>query len=205
MFAKVCGIRRLEDGLHAAAQGATALGFVFWPGSPRAIAVEEAARIIAALPAGVATVGVFVNESAHEIARIVAATGLSAVQLHGEEPPTFGAAVPVPVYRSLTLLNADATTRAWPEGTTFVLDAADPARRGGTGQVIDWDQAALVARRDRVVLAGGLTPLTVAEAIERVRPFGVDVSSGVESAPGIKDADKVSLFLANARRAFGAG
>ena len=202
MFMKVCGITRVEDALHAVRQGATALGFVFWSGSPRAVDPGRAREIVAALPPGVTTVGVFVNESTEGIGRVAAVAGLSAVQLHGEETRSHAEALTLPVYRSVTLDNAAETVEAWPVGTTFVLDASDPVQRGGTGRAIDWVRAAAVSRTYRVVLAGGLTPHNVERAIATVRPFGVDVSSGVESAPGVKDAEKVSLFLANARRAF---
>jgi len=202
MFLKICGITRVADALHAVHQGATALGFVFWPGSPRAIDDDRAAEIIAALPAHVATVGVFVNESVEGVRRVIETTGIRAVQLHGDEPPLFAEAIGHPLLRAVTLDEMAEASRVWPVDTTFLLDTSDPVRRGGTGVTIDWSQAAAVARGHKVVLAGGLTPLNVEEAIGTVRPFGVDVSSGVEATPGVKDPDKVSLFLANARRAF---
>ena len=202
MFLKVCGITRLTDGLHAVQQGATALGFVFWAKSPRCVDAERAAAIIAELPSNVTAVGVFVNEPIDGIRRIVAATGLAMVQLHGDEPPAYAEALPVPLLRSVTLGEAADAFGAWPAGTTWLLDAADPVRRGGTGRRIDWSRAAVAARERQVVLAGGLTPDNVAQAIATVRPFGVDVSTGVEEAPGVKDFAKVSRFLARARQAF---
>ena len=200
---KICGITRLSDALHAVEHGAGALGFVFWPSSPRYIAPERAAAIIAALPPDVDAVGVFVNESVDGIRAVIAQTGISAIQLHGDEDPTYAAALGWPVLRAVTVEETEQTSAAWPAGTTFLMDAADPVRRGGTGKTVDWAQAASAARGRRVVLAGGLTPDNVAEAIGMVRPFGVDVSSGVEDAPGIKNADKVARFLASARSAFG--
>jgi phosphoribosylanthranilate isomerase len=201
MFLKICGITNLEDAAHAVEQGATALGFVLWPRSPRFVQRSEVARIVAQLPATVTTVGVFVNEASDEIARTMERTNLTAIQLHGDEPASYGHALAWPILRSVTLETAPRIVPEWPEDTTLLLDAADPERRGGTGQQVDWDAAATLARKHRVVLAGGLTPANVAEAIAHVRPYGVDVSSGVEDAPGVKNPDKVSLFLAYARKA----
>ena len=201
MFIKICGITRLEDARHAAACGATAVGFVFWPSSPRHVAVSRAAEIVAALPAGVMTVGVFVNEPLDGIMRVIAGTGISAVQLHGDEPPEFAAGIARPVLRAVGVDQAEEACAAWPEETRLLVDAADPVRRGGTGIVADWTRAAAIARRRPIVLAGGLTEANVAEAIARVAPFGVDVSSGVEDAPGVKNPDKVARFLASARSA----
>ena len=201
MFVKICGITRLSDALHAVEHGADALGFIFWPGSPRYVAPARAAEIIAALPAGVAAVGVFVNESVNGIREVVAQTGITTVQLHGDEPPAYAGALGWPVLRSVDAESAEGTLAAWPADTTFLVDAADPVRRGGTGKTVDWRRAAALARSRRVVLAGGLDAENVAEAIAAVRPYGVDVSSGVEDAPGVKNADKVARFLASARSA----
>jgi phosphoribosylanthranilate isomerase len=202
MFLKVCGITRRDDALHAVEQGATAIGFVLWPRSPRYIAPERVADIVAALPPGVVTVGVFVNDPVDHVRATMERAGLTTVQLHGDEPPTFAERLAWPVVRAVRVDAVDSC--GWPAETTLLLDAIDGATRGGTGQTIDWPQAADVARRRRVVLAGGLTAANVGEAIDRVRPFGVDVSSGVESAPGIKDLEQVARFLANARSAFAA-
>jgi len=199
---KVCGMTRLVDALHALQQGATALGFVFWPTSPRAISPQEAREIIAALPTGTTSVGVFVNEPPEQVREVVTVSGVTAVQLHGDEDPERFDFLECPLLRSVTLDDLAETSRGWPKETTWLLDASDRVRRGGTGMPIDWDRAAVVARHHKVVLAGGLTPSNVEEAIRTVRPFGVDVSSGVEASPGIKDFEKVSTFLANARQAF---
>jgi phosphoribosylanthranilate isomerase len=204
MMLKICGITRLADAEHAVRQGATALGFVFWPQSPRVVSVERAAAILRALPPGVTKVGVFVNEDRDVIRRVAAASGIGMVQLHGDERPGFAADLGIPVLRSVTLDRFDEARIAWPEDVTFLLDAADPVRRGGTGRQVDWGSAAEAARRRRVILAGGLTPENVADAIATVGPFGVDVSSGVEEAPGVKDVGKITRFLSNAREAFAA-
>jgi phosphoribosylanthranilate isomerase len=190
------------DARHAIEQGATALGFVLWPQSPRFVSNRKVAEIVAALPASVITVGVFVNESVDGIALNMKQTGLSAVQLHGDEPATYADALTWPIFRSVTLETADTVTEAWPIETTLLLDASDSERRGGTGQSVDWAKAANLAQRRDIVLAGGLTPENVALAISVVRPsYGVDVSSGVEDAPGVKNANKVATFLARARKA----
>lgn len=202
VFIKICGITRVADALHALQQGATALGFVFWANSPRAIEPRDAREIIAALPDGVMTVGVFVNGSAQQVQDAVAASGVRAVQLHGDERPHDFEFLAQPLLRSVTLEEMSERSRRWPAGTTWLLDAADRVRRGGTGVPIDWSRAYAVARHNKVVLAGGLTPSNVEEAIRTVQPFGVDVSSGVESSPGIKDVEKVASFVTNARRAF---
>jgi phosphoribosylanthranilate isomerase len=201
LFVKICGMTRLSDALHAVEHGANALGFVFWPQSPRYISPDRAATIIAALPAGVSTVGVFVNESVDGIKGVASETGISIIQLHGDEPPTYADALDWPVLPATTVEEIEQASAAWPKGTIFLVDAVDPVRRGGTGRTVDWQQAASAARARRIVLAGGLTPDNVADAVVMVRPFGVDVSSGVENAPGVKNEDKVARFLASARSA----
>jgi phosphoribosylanthranilate isomerase len=199
---KICGITRLADAQHAVREGATAIGFVFWRKSPRYVEPERASEISAALPDAVTRVGVFVDEDVNVIRHTAKTVGFQVVQLHGDEPASYADEIEQPILRSATLETAVDTAHAWPSGVTLLLDAVDPARRGGTGVAIDWSRAADVARERRVVLAGGLTPQNIEEAIMTVRPFGVDVSSGVEARPGVKDFDKVSLFLANARAAF---
>lgn len=202
MFIKICGITRLADALNAVRHGADALGFVFWRGSPRHIDPPRAAEIIGGLPEGVMSVGVFVNDSVDAIREIVAQTGISAVQLHGDEPAEYAAALDRPVMRAIRVEEAEDTCPAWPVNTTFLVDATDRIQRGGTGRIVDWDRAAALARSRRIVLAGGLTSANVADAIVRVGPFGVDVSSGVEDAPGLKNSELVARFLESARSAF---
>jgi phosphoribosylanthranilate isomerase len=202
VFLKICGITRLVDAKIAIDAGATALGFVLWPRSPRFVSDRQVAEIVTALPASLVTVGVFVNQPPEEIAMTMERTGLTTVQLHGDEKVDYLTKLRRPswnVWKSVTLDRADAVFGTWPAETTFLVDAADPIRRGGTGQAVDWAKAADLASRRNVVLAGGLTPENVAEAIERVRPYGVDVSSGVEDAPGLKNATKVIRFLHSAR------
>jgi phosphoribosylanthranilate isomerase len=193
MFVKVCGITRLEDAIAAIDAGANAIGFVFWPNSPRFVDPYRARAIAAKLPPFVTAVGLFVNQPVEYVNGVASLVRLGAVQLHGDEPPAFAALVTAPIIKALPVAAAD----AWPEETTLLLDAHDPVKRGGTGRTIDWSAAASVAARRRVLLAGGLTPDNVADAIVQVRPFGVDVSSGVERAPGIKDHQRIrALFEA---------
>jgi phosphoribosylanthranilate isomerase len=201
MFLKVCCITRVEDALQAVASGASALGFIFWPRSPRYITPERVRQIVSALPADVATVGVFVDADGDDIRRTAERSGINTVQLNDESTPDVMTRIGLPVLRAVTLPSSERVAAEWPEDVTLLLDAHDPVRRGGTGMTVDWQQAADLARRRRLVLAGGLRPSNVAEAIAVVRPYGVDVCSGVESAPGVKDHDKVAQFLANARSA----
>jgi phosphoribosylanthranilate isomerase len=193
MFVKICGITRIEDAVAAVDAGANAIGFVFWPGSPRFIDPFRARTIARRLPPFVTPVGLFVNQPREFIAGVASLVGLGAVQLHGDETPEFAARMGAPVIKALAVDRA----AAWPAGTTLLLDAHDPVRRGGTGLTIDWTAAARLAAARRVLLAGGLTPENVADAIACVRPFGIDVSSGVERAPGVKDHQRIrALFEA---------
>jgi phosphoribosylanthranilate isomerase len=194
---KVCGITRSDDARRAVELGVDALGFVFWPGSPRCVSLREAARIAAALPPFVATVGVFVNQPLDEIRTVAAGVGLSAIQLHGDESPDAWASVPGRCIKAVGVGSGfdAAAVAAWPADVWPLLDAHDPARRGGTGRAVDWDIAAEVSRTRRIILAGGLDATNIGDAIARVRPFAVDVSSGVEREPGIKDPDRLRAFV----------
>jgi phosphoribosylanthranilate isomerase len=194
---KVCGITRYEDARLAVDLGAWAIGMILWPGSPRHIDQATAASIARRLPALVTTVGVFVNQDLDAVNGAVASCALGAVQLHGEEDAAYAAGVSARVIRATSL---ERCTPEWidglPPSTTLLLDASDPVKRGGTGRTIDWTRAAEVARRRPVILAGGLTPENVGEAIRRVRPAAIDVSSGVEATPGIKDAGRLRALFA---------
>lgn len=200
MFIKVCGLRRAQDVECAVTHGATAVGFIFWPRSPRYVDPAEAAALVRLVPPGVETVGVFVNEPVTAMRDIAARTGVSLVQLHGDEPPDVALELGRPVIKALSVDAVQDTS--WPLGTPLLLDVTDRERRGGTGRLVDWAQAAEAARLRPVVLAGGLGPDNVDAAIAAVRPYGVDVSSGVEDEPGVKNAGQVRLFLERARAAF---
>jgi phosphoribosylanthranilate isomerase len=192
----------MGDALHAVREGATAIGFVFWKESPRYIEPERAGEIAAALPPSVKAVGVFVNEPLDSIRETARVARLRMVQLHGDEPPAYVDQIEQPVIRAVSLDTVEETAWTWPAETTLLLDSTDPSRSGAGRASVDWSRAALATRTRRVVLAGGLTPDNIEEAIVTVRPIGVDVASGVESAPGVKDLDKVARFLTNARAAF---
>ena len=198
MLVKICGITRADDAAAAVAAGAAAIGFVFWPGSPRFIDPFRARKIGAGLPPFVTTVGVFVNQPLEYVNSVAKLVRLGAVQLHGDETPEYAAAIVAPIIKAISLdAGGEGRVAVWAAGTVLLLDVHDPVRHGGTGRTIDWSAAAGVAARRRVLLAGGLTPDNVADAVGRVRPFGIDVSSGVERAPGIKDHQRLrALFEA---------
>ncbi len=206
MFVKICGITRAEDALLAADLGASAIGFVFSAASPRYIAPERARAIVDRLPACVSVVGVFVDEDPSVIRRTAAAVGLSAVQLHGRETPGAAATLGLRVVKALSTDDAAISSLgSWPLSVTILADAADGERRGGTGTRADWAIAREMARRRPLFLAGGLRAANVAQAMREVRPAGLDVSSGVESAPGVKDAAAMRLFFDAVRREIGGG
>ena len=193
---KFCGLRRQEDVDAAVAAGADALGFVLWPASPRAVTAAEVAALHSQPP--VPRVGVLVNLPAGEARAAVAAGALQAVQLHGDEDIRAYASLGVPIIRAVSLQTGTDVREALalPSDVTVLVEAAAGDARGGTGTRADWVLAAEVARHRPVILAGGLTPESVADAIRAVRPWGVDVSSGVESAPGVKDHAKLRAFAA---------
>ena len=200
MRIKICGVTTVEDARLAADLGASAIGLVFWPGSPRFVEARQAKAIVAALPPFVAAVGVFVNQVG-EAASIAREVGLSAVQFHGDEPASSYGGFPLRVIKSVAVKDASAADAAdaVPPDTTVLLDAHDPIRRGGTGIPIDWSIAARIARRRPVILSGGLNPANVAEAVDAVAPYAIDVSSGVEMVFGRKDPDKMRALFAACR------
>jgi phosphoribosylanthranilate isomerase len=193
---KICGITRPEDARLAADLGAAAIGMVFWPRSPRYVEPARAREIVAALPPFVGAVGVFVNQI-DEAAQIAGEVGLTAVQLHGDETPESYRDAAFPTIKAIAVRDETAveSAAAVPARTTVLLDAHDPERRGGTGKRIDWTIAATIAAGRPVILSGGLNASNVLEAVEAVRPGALDVSSGVESAPGRKDAAKLRAFF----------
>ena len=199
MFVKICGITRLEDALAAVRCGADAIGFMCWPDSPRWIEPGRAQSIVAQLPPFVTPVGVFVNQPVEEVNEVVAVARLGAVQLHGDETADYAKTIHRPVVKTMDVaLAADAAVdQVWPSPAMILLDAHDPVKRGGTGRTIDWAAAAAVAARRRVLLAGGLTPENVASAVNIVKPYGIDLASGVEDAPGVKNHGRLrALFEA---------
>ena len=198
---KICGLTRLEDALAAVRLCADALGFNFWPGSKRYLAPAAAREIIRALPPLVTTVGVFVDPTRDEVLRAMDASGVVMAQLHGDETPELCLSLPIPVLKAIRVADARSLAQlASYEVRGFVLDTPS-AGYGGSGKTFDWSLVAEVAREMPVVVAGGLTPENVAEAVRTVRPWAVDVASGVESAPGVKDEEKMRRFIVAAREA----
>jgi phosphoribosylanthranilate isomerase len=194
---KICGITRPEDALAAAAQGADAIGLVFYRPSPRCVSFEQARAIAGSTPAFVATVAVFVNPLREEVERVIREVGVTLLQFHGDEPPEFCAGFSLPYIKAarirpgldlLEYLSPYAAARAW------MLDAFHDDLWGGTGGPFDWSLVPEHMARP-VILSGGLTTENVANAIRSVRPYAVDVSSGVEASKGIKDAARIAAFI----------
>ena len=177
--------------------GASAIGFIFWDQSPRSVQPSQAAEIVARLPPDVAPIGVFVDPSQTWVEQVSSQVGLAAVQLHGDETTEFCLALPQRVLKAVRLREpADVGAAAGlPEALTVLVDVHDPEKRGGTGRTVDWTLAAAVARRRRVFLAGGLTPDNVGEAVRVVRPYAIDVSSGLEASPGVKSPALLHAFF----------
>ncbi len=205
LLIKICGITNLADAQAAVASGADALGFMFYRLSKRFIEAPAARQIIDQIPARVAKVGVFVNATEAEVREVIAATGIDTLQFHGEETPEFCASFrPLPTWKAFRIESADSlrVVRRYPEAAAWLLDSHVAGSHGGTGHGFDWELAIAANLKGRpVILAGGLNPENVAAAVAHVRPFGLDVSSGVESAPGKKDHAKIAAFIRNARAA----
>ena len=201
---KICGVMSLAEAKAAVDAGADALGFNFWPDSPRFIEPALARSIIASLPPFVSKVGVFVNEEAERIAEAAASSGVDAVQLHGHEEPDFCARLRVSDrFRGITLIKAvrvekeaDLERIGLYRVSAVLLDSKIKGRFGGTGEHFDWRLAIKAKGLAPIILAGGLRAENAREAITSVRPFALDVCSGVESSPGVKDLEKIRAFMA---------
>jgi phosphoribosylanthranilate isomerase len=197
---KICGVTNIEDALLAAELGADAIGLNFYSQSRRCISPYTAGEIASQLPPFVSSVGVFVNWEAVPVVALASALHLSAVQLHGDELP----GVASEIARKTCVIKAFRVAQGtvlpafskYKSASAFLLDAAAADKFGGTGQQTDWTRAASAAKSHRIILAGGLSPENVAEAIRTVRPYAVDVASGVESKPGKKDPGKLRAFFA---------
>ncbi len=199
---KICGITSRGDAEGAVEAGADALGFVFVSGTPRYVHPDRAASIIASLPPLVVAVGVFVDQPLEEVLAIAGACHLGAVQLHGAEPAAYARRLPVRVIKAVRVREAESLdVLAGYPAQAFLLDSFVAGRAGGTGIPFPWTLAQAAKRHGRIILSGGLRPETVAEAVRTVRPYGVDVSSGVERCPGEKDPEKVREFIAAVRHA----
>ncbi len=199
---KFCGITRVTDAQAAVALGADALGFVFYPPSPRAITPAAAADIVRALPPFVCKVGLFVNAVPETVAATVETAGLDIVQYHGDETPDDCARATRPWIKACRVragLDLAATCASYGAAAAWLFDAYDEQLYGGSGRSFDWDLLPVDQRRP-VILAGGLTADNVAEAVRRTAPYAVDVSGGIEAAKGIKDQDKMRKFIAEVKR-----
>jgi len=194
---KICGLTCAEDALFAEELGATALGFVFYPKSPRYIDPLEAAHISSQLKPHIVRVGVFVDESPDTVLDIAKKARLTAIQLHGSEDQTYIDKLGnIRIIKALRIgADFDAAVFGRYKVGTFLLDAFSADAYGGTGKTFDWNVVRDVSQHRRILLAGGLTPSNVRQAVDTVRPWGVDVSSGVESAPGLKDHEKLRAFF----------
>jgi phosphoribosylanthranilate isomerase len=194
---KICGLTRQEDAEKAAELGAEFVGFVLWANSPRAATLDVVRKVTRTLPKAVTPVGVFVDPSVDEVTAACDA-GIRMAQIHGEVPIWGEPRLRIAVMRAVHLATHDGIEPDVPDDLVL-LDAQDPVKRGGTGKTVDWVRAAAIARRRRIFLAGGLTPDNVRQAIAEVQPFAVDVASGVEASPGVKDPHKLRAFIAAAK------
>lgn len=214
LHVKICGLTRAADAVAAAAAGADLLGMIFYPPSPRGISLPQAREIVRAVrEAGfthVRLVAVTVNAPRHLLERLLNEVGVDLIQLHGDEPPVILEALRGRGYKALRPHTPEELALDAPwyldlgprEGPRLLVDAAVKGAYGGTGHLANWDAARRLARRYPILLAGGLTPDNVADAVRAVRPWGVDTSSGVEAAPGQKDISRVREFIAAARAAW---
>lgn len=199
---KICGITRSEDALVCAHAGVDAIGLVFYPPSPRHVAAAQAAAIARALPPFITTVGLFVNPAAEQVEALLNEVHLDVLQFHGDEPPEFCAGFGVPYLKAIRVkAGVDLVQCAirYQKAQGLLLDAYVEGTPGGTGQSFDWEliPAGLPLP---VILSGGLEPANIGDAIRRVKPWAVDVSSGVEASKGIKDAAKIAAFIEGVRK-----
>jgi phosphoribosylanthranilate isomerase len=198
---KICGITSKGDALSAAEQGADAVGFVFYKRSPRYIDPAEAGKIIAAMPPFVTPVGVFADDDEDSVKYSVNESGVAVLQFHGSEKPGYCDSFGMPYVKAFRVRGMESLEgmELYHNAAAFLLDAYSEKELGGTGTSFNWDSAVFAKKYGRIILAGGLTPLNVAEAVRHVNPYAVDVSSGVELSKGIKDHAAVKAFIANAK------
>jgi phosphoribosylanthranilate isomerase len=201
---KICGITRLEDAISASRLGVDALGYIFYEKSKRFISPANAAAIIKKIPPFITNVGVFVDASLETIKQVQQITGIGTIQLHGHESPEFCAQVSGRVIKAFSVSNnfRISIIREYSGLSAFLLDAWDENLKGGTGKPIEWSLAAKAAQMGNLILAGGLGPINLKEAIEIVKPYGVDLNSGVEVMPGQKNPAKMQEAVQIVRKAF---
>lgn len=200
---KICGITRVEDGLAAAAAGADAIGLVFYPASSRAVSIAQAEAICAALPPFITRVGLFVDADPDQIERVLAQVPLTLLQFHGNEMPLDCSRFGRPFLKALRMrddTDVGVELAKFTQAQALLLDTYKAGTPGGTGESFDWRRVP-PEYAARIVLAGGLNPDNVGQAVTQVRPYAVDVSGGVESAPGIKDWQRMCEFVAAVQRA----
>ena len=197
---KICGMTNLKDVKVAVDGGVDAVGFIFYKKSPRSVTMQAVRKIVLELPPFVDSVGVFVNETAEQINKIADRCNLDRVQLHGNESPTFCKKIRRRVIKAIRVKDIQSLKKLsdYPV-SSFLLDTFSEDQYGGTGRVFDWNLAYPAKKYGPIILAGGLTPNNVRQAIQRIQPYGVDVCSGVESQPGIKDHKKMKAFLKNVK------
>jgi len=197
---KVCGMTSLKDALVAVEEGADAVGFIFYKKSPRSVTRKLVREIVLELPPFVDIVGVFVDETAEQINKIADYCNLDMIQLHGDESPAFCKKIRRRVIKAFKVKDMQSVKKlSGFQVSGFLLDTFSEDLHGGTGKVFDWNLALPAKKFGPVIMAGGLTPNNVRQAIQQIRPYGVDVCSGVESQPGVKDHKKVRAFLENAK------
>ncbi|MBU0678091.1 MAG: phosphoribosylanthranilate isomerase [Verrucomicrobia bacterium] len=197
LFVKICGCANEADAKAVASFGPDAMGFIFWPGSPRCVDPAEVSRWVEGMPAAILKVGVFVNQELDVVRDTAATAGLDVVQLHGDETPAYCGELEGRIWKAVHLDRCDlALLNSYPVDA-FLVDSYSTESPGGTGKTVDWSVAADFVRNSpkNVLLAGGLRPENVGEAVDMVHPWGVDVSSGVEASPGRKDLEKVREFI----------
>lgn len=197
---KICGMTNLKDVKVAVDGGVDAVGFIFYKKSPRSVTMQAVREIVLELPPFVDSVGVFVNETAEQINKISDHCKLDRVQLHGDESPAFCKKIRRRVIKVIRVKDIQSLKKLsdYPV-SSFLLDTFSEDQYGGTGKVFDWNLAYSAKKYGPIILAGGLTPINVRQAIQRIQPYGVDVCSGVESQPGIKDHKKMQTFLKNVK------
>ena len=203
LFVKICGVTIFDDALCAVENGADAIGFNFYPQSKRYISPDRAAGIIDRLPASVMKIGVFVNPARKDVHAAIKSSGINGLQFSGSELPEAVSGYQLPVIKAIHVASRESIREMKSFGVIdFLLDTFSSDEFGGTGKLFDWDVVMEAKSFGKVIVAGGLTPENVADAVRTAKPYGVDVSSGVELRAGIKDHKKIAAFILRAREAY---